>query len=75
MKTPIDHYIPRPLRESREHKTADHIQQELDLMRAMYSQRRSLNQPRGDRMVGFALLTTIFVGPFLAAFIYYVIKH
>jgi hypothetical protein len=49
-------YTPPPLRESREHKTIEDLQQELNLMRAMYAQRRSLNRPRHDAMVGWSLV-------------------
>ena len=68
-------YTPRPFRESHGKETAEDIQRDIELMRRMYAERRSLNQPRGDRMVGFALLRTVFVAPFLAALIYHIIKR
>ena len=37
-------------------KTAAEIQRDLAFMRAMYAERRSLNQPRRDRMVGAILI-------------------
>jgi len=45
----------RPLRESREHKNAEHIQQEIDLMRAMYAQRGPSNNPRINLIAWYAV--------------------
>ena len=65
--TPIDHYTPRPLRESREHKTAEHIQQDIDLMRAMYAQRRNLNHARHESVVGWSLVAVAIALPVIVA--------
>lgn len=67
MKTqPIDHYIPSPLRETPEHKRTELIQQEIDLMRAMY-QRQLDNQDRRDAMIGYSLLTIALALPVIVA--------
>jgi hypothetical protein len=50
------YYSPRPLRETSPHKSAADIQQEINLMRAMYAERRSLNHARHEAMVGWSLV-------------------
>jgi hypothetical protein len=49
-------YSPRPLRETAiDRKTAD-IQRDIDLMRAMYAERRNINTPRNTEMIGWSLV-------------------
>jgi hypothetical protein len=61
------HYSPRPLRESSPRKSASQIQQEIDLMRAMYAERRSLNHRRHEAMVGWSLVIIAIGVPIVAA--------
>jgi len=44
-------------------KTAQEIQDDITLMRQAYAERRSLNQPRRDRMLGWGFLSIIVVVP------------
>jgi len=70
MKNTTAHsYRPRPFRESYGSRTAHDIQRDLELMRAMYAQRRSLNHPRHQSMVGWSLVTVAVVAPIVAALV------
>lgn len=60
-------YSPRPLRESREHKSADIIQQEINLMRAMYAARRNANHHKHSEMIGWSLVAVGVGLPILVA--------
>lgn len=62
----MQHYTPRPLRETPALRQTHRIQQEIDLMRAMY--RRQLdNQHHRDAMIGYGLLTIAIVVPAIVA--------
>ena len=67
-------YTPPPLRESYGKNTAADIQRDIDIMRKMYAERRNMNQPRGVTMMGYSILTVIFVAPLIAAVIYHILK-
>lgn len=60
---------PRPLRESYGSRQAHDIQRDLELMRAMYAQRRNLNTPRHQAFVGWSLVTVIIAVPAIAALV------
>ena len=61
-------YRPRPLRESNgQNRQAKDIQREIDLMRAMYAERRNANCTSRDAMVGYSLLTIALGVPVLVA--------
>jgi hypothetical protein len=62
-------YTPRPLRESFGSRTAHDIQRDLELMRKMYAERRSLNHHRHERMVGLGLLTAMVAVPAIATIV------
>lgn len=62
-------YIPE-----RRIKSASQIQAEIELLRADYATRRSLNQPRRDRMMGAALLTLLVLVPALCAILIRIIQ-
>ncbi len=61
------HYSPPPLRESSPHKSASDIQRDIDLMRAMYAERRSLNHIRHETMIGWSLVAVAVGIPVLIA--------
>jgi hypothetical protein len=62
------HYSPRPLREhSADRKTAAQIQADIDLMGAMYAERRSLNHRRHEAMIGWSLVAVAIGFPIVAA--------
>ena len=50
-----------------QNKTAVAIQSELEFMRRMYAQRRSLNHRRHQAFVGYSLLTVALGFPILVA--------
>ena len=52
-----------------QNKTATAIQAELEFMRAMYAQRRSVNHRRHEALVGYSLLTVALAVPAIAALI------
>jgi hypothetical protein len=52
----LHRYTPRPLRECIAEKTAADLQRDIDLMRAMYAERRTLNTPRNTEMIGWSLV-------------------
>jgi hypothetical protein len=52
-----------------QNKTANAIQSELEFMRRMYAERRSLNHPRHEALVGWSLLTVALAVPAIAALI------
>jgi len=62
----MQHYMPRPLRETPAHRRTQYIQQELDLMRAIYA-RQLDNQHRRDAMVGYGLLAIALIVPAVVA--------
>jgi hypothetical protein len=50
-----------------QNKTTAQLQAELDFMRAMYAQRRSLNHRRHEAMIGWSLVAVALGLPILAA--------
>jgi hypothetical protein len=50
-----------------ENTSSAEIQRELDFMRAMYAERRSLNHPRHEAMVGWCLVGLGVAVPVVAA--------
>ena len=68
----MQYHTPQQAREyiaERQNKTAAQTPAEIDFMRAMYAERRSLNHPRHQAMVGWSLLTVALVAPIIAALI------
>jgi hypothetical protein len=63
-------YSPRPLRESSQDRNTARIQADIDLMRAMYSERRSYNNLRHQAIVGWSLVTVMVAAPVIAAIIF-----
>ena len=63
-------YSPRPLRESSQNRHASAIQADIEFMRAMYAQRRNLNTPRHQSLVGWSLVTVMAAAPVIAAIIF-----
>jgi len=61
------YYSPRPLRESNPHKSAADIQAELNLMRALDAERRSLNHMRHESVVGWSLVAVVVGIPIIVA--------
>lgn len=47
-------YIPE-----RQNKTAAQIQNDLQIIRLAYAQRRNLNQPRQTRLMGYAMIALL----------------
>jgi hypothetical protein len=47
--------------------SAEEIQREIDFMRAMYAERRSMNHPRHEAMVGWCLVGIGVAVPVVAA--------
>jgi hypothetical protein len=60
-------YTPPPLRESRPHKSAADIQRDIDLMRVMYAERRSMNRIRQETMIGWSLVAVAVGLPIIIA--------
>ena len=58
-------YTPPPLRESYGKNNAADIQRDLDFMRQMYAERRSLNHHRHEAFIGYSLLTVAIGFPIL----------
>jgi hypothetical protein len=50
-----------------QNQTAQQIQNELEFMRRMYAQRRSLNHPRHQRVIVWGLLALVIILPTLIA--------
>ena len=63
-------YQPRPFRESYGSRDAFEIQRDLERMRTDYAQRRSLNTPRHQSLVGWSLVTVMAAAPVIAAIIF-----
>lgn len=49
------------------HKTTQDIQRDIEFMRAMYAQRRSMNNPRHQAMVGWSLVAVVLAVPAIVA--------
>lgn len=64
-------YTPRPLRESRQDRNTARIQSDIDLMRVMYAERRNINNPRHQAVVGWSLVTVAIGAPAIAAAIFH----
>lgn len=62
--------IPSHAREylaERQNKTAAQIQADIELMRLRYAERRSLNHPRHEALVGWSLVAVGVIVPVIAA--------